>query len=107
MNVRHESAACAGVPVHIAKDGQPPVNANRLRGPRPPRPPGQLLALGVGIVVIDPAGTATAPAWNRSGRGDRPANRFTKNLVTVRVEGRYGIAVRRPSAFCQVDLTSA
>jgi len=63
-----------------------------------------------------PAGTAILGDWNyirlvvrEDARldVDRSGENFTKNLVTVRVEGRYGVAVRRPSAFCQVDLTSA
>jgi HK97 family phage major capsid protein len=37
---------------------------------------------------------------------DRSGENFTKNLVTARVEGRFGVAVRRPSAFCEVDLTA-
>ncbi|MCE3555450.1 phage major capsid protein [Pseudonocardia sp. RS11V-5] len=38
---------------------------------------------------------------------DRSGDLFTTNQVRLRVEGRWGLAVRRPSAFAAVDLTTA
>ena len=37
---------------------------------------------------------------------DRSGTLFETNRVKLRLEGRYGVAVRRPSAFCTVDLTA-
>jgi HK97 family phage major capsid protein len=37
---------------------------------------------------------------------DRSGENFTKNLVTLRVEGRFGFAVKRPNAFAVIDLTA-
>jgi hypothetical protein len=36
-----------------------------------------------------------------------PATSSTTNQVRLRVEGRWGLAVRRPSAFAAVDLSAA
>jgi hypothetical protein len=35
---------------------------------------------------------------------DRSGENFTKNLVTMRLEGRFGFAVKRPNAFVEVAL---
>lgn len=37
---------------------------------------------------------------------DRSGENFTKNLVTMRLEGRFGFAVKRPSAFVEVALVA-
>ncbi|WP_162943628.1 phage major capsid protein [Arthrobacter celericrescens] len=37
---------------------------------------------------------------------DRSGENFTKNLVTMRVEGRFGFAVKRPGSFAVVDLAA-
>ncbi|WP_164202923.1 phage major capsid protein [[Micrococcus luteus] ATCC 49442] len=37
---------------------------------------------------------------------DRSGENFTKNLVTMRFEGRFGFAVKRPNAFVEVALAS-
>lgn len=37
---------------------------------------------------------------------DRSGDNFTKNLVTMRVEGRFGLAVKRPASFAVVDLAA-
>lgn len=38
---------------------------------------------------------------------DRSGTNFTKNQVVLRVEGRFGFDLTRPSAFAEIDLTSA
>lgn len=38
---------------------------------------------------------------------DRSGERFTRNEVVMRAEGRYGVAWLRPSAFAEVTLTAA
>lgn len=37
---------------------------------------------------------------------DRSGENFTKNLVTMRLEGRFGFAVKRPNAFVEVALAA-
>lgn len=37
---------------------------------------------------------------------DRSGELFTKNLVVLRLEGRFGFAVKRPNAFVEIDLTA-
>lgn len=37
---------------------------------------------------------------------DRSGELFTKNLVVLRLEGRFGLAVKRPNAFVEIDLTA-
>lgn len=37
---------------------------------------------------------------------DRSGENFTKNLVTVRLEGRFGFAIMRPNAFVEVTLAA-
>ncbi|MFF1883546.1 phage major capsid protein [Pseudarthrobacter sp. NPDC058196] len=37
---------------------------------------------------------------------DRPGVNFTKNLMTMRLEGRFGFAVKRPNAFVEVVLAA-
>ena len=62
-----------------------------------------------------PAGTALLADWNQCGLvvredikldADRSGENFTKNLVTLRAEGRFGFAVNRPQAFAVVDLAA-
>lgn len=69
----------------------------------------------VGTSVI-PAGTAYLGDWNQirlyvrdGGRLDADASGelFDKNQAKLRYEGRFGMAVLRPSAFVEIDLTSA
>lgn len=59
------------------------------------------------------AGTALLGDWNfaevvvRQGATvavDTGGDNFTKNLATMRVEGRFGFAVKRPSAFAKITL---
>lgn len=38
---------------------------------------------------------------------DRSGTNFTKNLVTMRLEGRFGFAVKRPNAFAEIALAGA
>lgn len=61
------------------------------------------------------AGTAWLGDWNyirlyvaEAARldADMSGENFTHNLVTLRYEGRYGLAVRRPAAFVLFDLTA-
>jgi hypothetical protein len=37
---------------------------------------------------------------------DRSGVNFTKNLVTMRVEGRFGLAIKRPASFAVIDLAA-
>ena len=37
---------------------------------------------------------------------DRSGELFTKNLVVLRLEGRFGLAIKRPNAFVEIDLTA-
>lgn len=59
------------------------------------------------------AGTAILGDWNyaklivREGANvalDFSGDNFTKNLATMRVEGRYGLAIKRPAAFAKITL---
>lgn len=59
------------------------------------------------------AGTALAADWTqaelvvREGATmaiDTSGDNFTKNLATMRVEGRFGLAVKRPAAFAKITL---
>ncbi|MBT2535883.1 phage major capsid protein [Arthrobacter sp. ISL-69] len=61
------------------------------------------------------AGTALLADWNQAEivvredatlSLDRSGENFTKNLVTMRVEGRFGLAVKRPASFAVVDLAA-
>lgn len=38
---------------------------------------------------------------------DRSGTNFTRNLVTMRLEGRFGFAVKRPNAFAEIALAGA
>lgn len=62
-----------------------------------------------------PAGTAVLADWTQAKlqtrqdstlHVDTSGTLFTKNEVVFRMEGRFGLAVRRPSAFVSVDLTA-
>lgn len=62
-----------------------------------------------------PAGTAILGDWryaqlvirqNATLAAGQPGDLFTRNQVQLRLEGRYGFAVLRPSAFAIVDLTA-
>lgn len=62
-----------------------------------------------------PAGTAILADWrqarlvirqNATLAAGQPGDLFTRNQVQLRLEGRYGFAVLRPSAFAIVDLTA-
>jgi HK97 family phage major capsid protein len=62
-----------------------------------------------------PAGTAILGDWNHAQvvvredatlALDRSGENFTKNLVTMRLEGRFGFAVKRPNAFVEVALAA-
>ncbi|MEU7807887.1 phage major capsid protein [Micromonospora chalcea] len=69
-------------------------------------------------VVVTPAitaGVGLLADWNRAKLrvredmrldADRSGDNFKKNLVTLRVEGRYGFDLTRPTAFCEIDLTA-
>lgn len=63
-----------------------------------------------------PAGTALLADWGQAQLQvrqdatlhiDTSGALFTKNEAIFRMEGRFGIAVKRPSAFVSVDLTAA
>jgi HK97 family phage major capsid protein len=62
-----------------------------------------------------PTGTGILADWRQARlivredaqlAADRSADNFKKNLVQLRLEGRYGFAVLRPAAFAVVDLTA-
>ncbi|MEV5689920.1 phage major capsid protein [Micromonospora globbae] len=62
-----------------------------------------------------PAGTAILGDWTKARLRvredmrldvDRSGENFTKNLATLRVEGRFGFDITRPSAFAEVDLAA-
>ncbi|WP_146031804.1 phage major capsid protein [Arthrobacter sp. AFG7.2] len=62
-----------------------------------------------------PAGTAVLGDWQQAQvivredatlALDRSGENFTKNLVTMRLEGRFGFAVKRPNAFVEVALAA-
>lgn len=61
------------------------------------------------------AGTALLADWNQAEivvredatlALDRSGESFTKNLVTMRLEGRFGFAVKRPNACVEVALAA-
>ena len=61
------------------------------------------------------AGTALLADWNQAEivvredatlALDRSGENFTKNLVTLRVEGRFGLAIKRPASFAVIDLAA-
>ena len=63
--------------------------------------------------TVIPAGTAILADWPQAElvvredaevAVDTSGENFTKNLATMRVEGRYGLAVKRPAAFAEVTL---
>jgi len=65
--------------------------------------------------VAVPAGTAVLANWNFAQlvvrenvnlASDTSGVLFTKNQVVLRAEGRFGLAVLRPSAFCSIDLSA-
>lgn len=62
-----------------------------------------------------PAGTAVLANWDYVTlvvredpelTADQSGDLFSKNQVRLRLEGRYGVALRRASALCKVDLTA-
>lgn len=64
---------------------------------------------------VVPAGTAILGDWRKVRLlvreelrldADRSGDLFTKNLVTLRSEGQFGVAVLRPQSFAVVDLTA-
>lgn len=61
------------------------------------------------------AGTAILGDWNQAQvvvredatlALDRSGENFTRNLVVMRLEGRFGFAVKRPNAFVEIDLAA-
>ncbi len=66
-------------------------------------------AIPVGTVLVG-AGQQAATVYRKGGirveATNTEGNDFTKNLVTVRAEERLTLAVRRPSAFVKVTLTT-
>jgi HK97 family phage major capsid protein len=65
--------------------------------------------------TLVPAGTAILADWSQVLLAvredlrldlDRSGENFKKNLVTARVEGRFGVGVLRPRSFCRVTLTA-
>jgi HK97 family phage major capsid protein len=61
------------------------------------------------------AGTALLADWNQAEivvredatlALDRSGSNFERNLVTMRVEGRFGLAIKRPASFAVIDLAA-
>lgn len=84
-------------------------------GPQQQLTTAPLWSLPVVQSLAVPAGTAWLGDWAQLSLivrddarldVDRGGELFTKNQVKLRVEGRYGVAVRRATAFCQVDLVA-
>lgn len=63
--------------------------------------------------AVVPQGTAILADWRQATLlslgslvldADKSGDNFTHNLVQLRAEGRYGIAVQRPQAFAVIDI---
>jgi len=84
----------------------------------PPSQTGVQTVWGVPIMTdpLQPAGFATVGKWDeailyvRDGVNvlatDSHSDFFVRNLVVILAEGRYGLAVPRPQAFCNVDIVT-
>lgn len=81
-------------------------------------PPGNVLGNNLPIIesTVVPVGTAVLADWtwarlivrqDTTLDVDRSGDLFTTNRVRLRLEGRWGFAIRRTTAFCEVDLTAA
>lgn len=84
-------------------------------GPIPNTSGSPLWSIPVIKSVAVPAGTAILGDWSlltlvvREDAQltiDASGTRWEKNQFAMRLEGRYGVYVQRPSAFCSVDLTA-
>lgn len=76
--------------------------ANIWRVPRVPS-----LAVAAGTAILGDFGQAEIIVREDATlAADRSGDNFTKNLVTLRLEGRFGFAVKRPNAFVEIDLTA-